>query len=125
MFTLISAFLITTFIAGVIKTYLNFIGISSILEMSSFLGLNVFIGIFLLFIITIWICTFIQRQNNSLPENMKDSWTINPFRFWWVVFGFIFGLFVIGAVMYYYLLSLSFIFQSLIDFIKRIVELNS
>jgi len=81
MFTLISAFLITTFIVGVIKTYLNFIGISSILEMSSFLGLNVFIGIFLLFIITIWICTFIQRQNNSLPENMKDSWTINPFRF--------------------------------------------
>ena len=125
MFTLISAFLITTFIVGVIKTYLNFIGISSILEMSSFLGLNVFIGIFLLFIITIWICTFIQRQNNSLPENMKDSWTINPYRFWWVILGFIFGLFVIGAVMYYYLLSLSFIFQSLIDFIKRIVELNS
>lgn len=125
MFTLISAFLITTFITGVIKTYLNFIGISSILEMSSFLGLNVFIGIFLLFIITIWICTFIQRQNNSLPENMKDSWTINPYKFWWMVLGFIFGLFVIGAVMYYYLLSLSFIFQSLIDFIKRIVELNS
>jgi H+/Cl- antiporter ClcA len=125
MFTLISAFLITTFIVGVIKTYLNFIGISSILEMSSFLGLNVFIGVFLLFIITIWICTFIQRQNNSLPENMKDSWTINPFKFWWVVLSFIFGLFVIGAVMYYYLLSLSFIFQSLIDFIKRIVELNS
>ena len=125
MFTLISAFLITTFIVGVIKTYLNFIGISSILEMSSFLGLNVFIGVFLLFIITIWICTFIQRQNNSLPENMKDSWTINPFKFWWVVLSFIFGLFLIGAVMYYYLLSLSFIFQSLIDFIKRIVELNS
>lgn len=124
MLILICSSFSTVFMIVLIKEYLHSIGISSALEMSSFLGINVYIGIFLLFIISIWGFTFLGRQYNSIYENLKNHWTINPFLFWWVVLGYIFLLFVLVGLAYGYFLSLSFIFQSIIDFIKRIVELN-
>ena len=124
MFILIWATFFTIFITAIIKGYLNSIGIFSALEMNSFLGVNVYIGSFLLFVISIWLFVFLERRNNERIENMKTNWAINPFLFWWVVLGYLFLIFVMVMLGYGYLVSLSFIFQSIIDFIKRIVELN-
>ena len=82
MFILIWATFFTIFITAIIKGYLNSIGIFSALEMNSFLGVNVYIGSFLLFVISIWLFVFLERRNNERIENMKTNWAINPFLFW-------------------------------------------